>query len=132
MILHYDGLRSEPSIKYLTRMHSSSRMRTVRFSCRLWRGVSAQGKGVSAQGVSTTPPLADPLGRHPCAPLHAGIHLLPTASWDTPPPPPVNRMTDRCKNITLSQTSFTAGKYNTHKLDSVLLIHFQLSTVLFI
>ena len=25
-------------------------------------------------------------------------------------PPPVNRMTDRCKNITLSQTSFAGGK----------------------
>ena len=25
------------------------------------------------------------------------------------PPPPVNRMTHRCKNITLSQTSFTGG-----------------------
>ena len=25
--------------------------------------------------------------------------------------PPVNRMTDRCKNITLSQTSFAGGKY---------------------
>ena len=28
----------------------------------------------------------------------------------TPPPPPVNRMTaDRCKNITLPQTSFESG-----------------------
>ena len=25
--------------------------------------------------------------------------------------PPVNRMTDRCKNITLPQTSFAGGKY---------------------
>ena len=25
-------------------------------------------------------------------------------------PPPVNRMTDRCKNITLPQTSFAGGK----------------------
>ena len=25
------------------------------------------------------------------------------------PPPPVNRMTDRCKNITLPQTSFASG-----------------------
>ena len=27
------------------------------------------------------------------------------------PPPPVNRMTDRCKNITLPQTSFAGGKH---------------------
>ena len=27
------------------------------------------------------------------------------------PPPPVTRMTDRCKNITLPQTSFAGGKY---------------------
>ena len=41
-------------------------------------GVSAQGAGVSAWGVS--------------APMHAGIHT-----------PTVNRMTDACKNITLPQ-----------------------------
>ena len=32
--------------------------------------------------------------------------VCPIACWDTPP---VNRVTDRCKNITLSQTSFTGG-----------------------
>ena len=33
------------------------------------------------------------------------------------PPPPVNRMTDRCKNITLPQTLFVSGnKYTTQKL----------------
>ena len=26
-------------------------------------------------------------------------------------PPPVNRMTDACKNITVSQTSFAGGKH---------------------
>ena len=26
-------------------------------------------------------------------------------------PPPVNRMTNRCKNITLAKTSFRAGNY---------------------
>ena len=33
--------------------------------------------------------------------------------------PPVNRMTDRCKNITLPQTSFAGGKYSSkiHKID---------------
>ena len=34
---------------------------------------------------------------------HAGI---------PPPPPLMNRMTDRCKNITLPQTSFAGGKYS--------------------
>ena len=59
---------------------------------------------------------------HTPAPLHAGIHTFlpqcmlgythtcPIACWDTPPaplhaglhpPPSVNRMTDRCKNISL-------------------------------
>ena len=27
-------------------------------------------------------------------------------------PPPMNRMTDRCKNITLPQTSFAGGNYS--------------------
>ena len=30
--------------------------------------------------------------------------------WEQAPSSPVNRMTDRCKNITLSQTSFAGGK----------------------
>ena len=72
-----------------TSMHSS-RMRTaslltiptVSEEGGAVRGVSARG-GICPVGVS--------------APLHAGIH------------PPVNRMTDRCKNITLPQTSFVGG-----------------------
>ena len=35
-----------------------------------------------------------------CHARHAGI-----------PHPPVNRMTNRCKNITLPQTSFAGGNY---------------------
>ena len=31
-------------------------------------------------------------------------------------PPPVNRMTDRCKNITLPQTSFAGGKNVTWRI----------------
>ena len=31
--------------------------------------------------------------------------------WVGQTPSPVNRMTDRCKNITLPQTSFAGGKY---------------------
>ena len=29
-----------------------------------------------------------------------------------PPPPPVNRITDRCKNITFAQTTFAGGNNN--------------------
>ena len=46
------------------------------------------GRGVSAQGV------------------------CPIACWDIHPAPSVNRITDRCKNITLPQTS-SAGSKNT-------------------
>ena len=42
-------------------------------------------------------------------------------SWGRPPPPeadgPVNRMTHRCKNITLSQTSFTGGNKYDHVIN---------------
>ena len=31
-------------------------------------------------------------------------------SCDTHAPPPVNRITDRCKNITFAQTTFAGGK----------------------
>ena len=46
----------------------------------------------------------------PFAILHVGIQPpMPIACWITPPP--MNRMTDRCKNITLPQTSFEGGNY---------------------
>ena len=45
------------------------------------------GPGESAQGVS----------------LPGGV--CPSACWDTHTPPPVDRMTDRCKNIALPQLS---------------------------
>ena len=46
--------------------------------------------------------------------MHAGIPPHP------PPPTPVNRITDRCKNITLPQTSFAGGKnVNVANLESV-------------
>ena len=45
---------------------------------------------------------APPWQRPPC-------HVTCDASWNRDPP--VNRMTHRCKNITLPQTSFTGGKY---------------------
>ena len=55
------------------------------------RGCLLQG-GVWSQGVS--------------APRECGIPVCTEA--DTP----VNRMTNRCKNITLPQTSFAGGKYH--------------------
>ena len=43
-----------------------------------------------------------------------GLHLEGKGSVSggvgRPPSPPVKRMTDRCKNITLPQTSFAVGK----------------------
>ena len=41
--------------------------------------------------------------------LPRGVYLLGVPAQVLPPP--VNRTTDRCKNITLPQTSFTGGKY---------------------
>ena len=72
-------------------MHSS-RMRTARALTIGWGGVPARG-GIPAWGVY----------------LPGG---LPAQGCTCPgTPPPVNRMTDRCKNITLPQTSF-AGDNN--------------------
>ena len=87
-------------------------MRSARFNGHLYKGDGYLPRsggvsvwGVSAQGVSVqgcvcpggcTPssPCRSPIAccnTSPC-PLHAGIHS-----------PPVNRMTDRCKNITFPQ-----------------------------
>ena len=46
----------------------------------------------------------------PPAARHAGIPPAMHAGIPAPSPPPVNRMTNRCKNITLPQTSFAGGK----------------------
>ena len=69
------------------------------------RGMSAQG-GVYPEGVcpgSCTPSRSRE--KQPCQ-LHAGMH-----------PPPVNRISDRCKNIAMSQTSF-AGRNNCYDLSN--------------
>ena len=72
-----------------TRMHSS-RMRTAHFSYRLgWRSLP-RGGGVCLGGL--------PSGCLPHTHTHTHTHTHP-----------VNRMTDRCKNTTLPQTSFAAG-----------------------
>ena len=104
-----------------TKMHSS-RMRT---SCTLtigWRctcpgNVLGRG-GVPAQGVGVYLPRVIPSWSG--VPAQGALYLpgevyLPGEGicWgSTYPgtPPPVNRMTDRWKNITLSQTSFAGGE----------------------
>ena len=84
-----------------------------------WQGVSAQGS-VSVQGVSAQMGVClGGVGPEGCLPMEGvcpGRCLLrrgvcwggvcpwgfcPSACWDTHPP--VDRMTDRCKNITLPQ-----------------------------
>ena len=53
--------------------------------------------------------------------LHGGVYVGGVSTWGClprggvcltvcTPPAPVNRMTDRCKNITLPQTLFVGGK----------------------
>ena len=68
-------------------------------------------------------PCMPPPSNHACPPAattHAPLeqtHMLPSRDQPCMPPqgatthaPPVNRMTNRCKNITLPQTSFAGGK----------------------
>ena len=68
-----------------TRMHSS-RMRTVCNSSRLLEGVSAPGRGAWSGGVCSGG----------CLVPGGGITACTEAD------PPVNRMTDTCKNITFA------------------------------
>ena len=63
----------------------------------------------------STPPLGVGLGLETCKACHAGIpppletwckacwDTTCNACWDTTTPPPVNRITDACENITLPQ-----------------------------
>ena len=77
-------------------MHSS-RMRTGR-ALTVFRG------GVPARGVYLLEGVYLPRGSVPAQ----GVYLTGGGcTWPgTPTPPPVNRMTDTCKNITLAKTSF--------------------------
>ena len=59
-------------------------------------------------------PRMPPQSNHACPP-RATMHTPVGATTHAPPRgnhtcPPVNRMTNRCKNITLPQTSFAGGK----------------------
>ena len=97
-----------------TRIHSS-RMRTSRSL--LYRGdlpnrdtpplIETPGQRPS---MTEIPPGQRPRpGQRPCPGQRPPCHVTCDACWDRDPPP-VNRMTHRCKNITLSQTSFAGGK----------------------
>ena len=84
-------------------MHSS-RMRTVRSSSHLLgRGVSALvHAGIHPLGLGLDTPMPGP--GHPMPgpghPLALGLDTPPDLGLDSPP---VDRMTDRCKNITFPQ-----------------------------
>ena len=54
-------------------------------------------------GKPTPPPLL----------VDAG-HVTCDACWEAKPPLPMDRMTDMCKNITLSRISFVGGYYTQH------------------
>ena len=103
-------------VSHETRMHSS-RMHTARSSSHL---------GVSTRHPPGTrhPPEQTPRTRHPPGP---GIPLGADLPRDQAPPgpgnPPVNRMTNRCKHITLPQTSFAGGKMavKCHRIDFMFL-----------
>ena len=60
-------------------------------------------KGPSGQRLQIETPLGQrpPVQRTPC-------HVTCDVCWDRDPHPPLNRMTHRCKNITLPQTSLQA------------------------
>ena len=99
-------------------------------------GVSAQKwctpprpKGRHPQTQRQTPPCPGPRGTKspllgytaPC-PLHAGMHTpCPMIAGTHSPPTPMNRITDRCKNITFPKLRLRA----VIKLTLELLHHFQ-------
>ena len=90
--------------------HSCVCTHVVRISQRaLWWGVSAPGEGgcllLGGLLMGGSAP-----GGGVCLWSQGGVsqHALGQT-------PPVNRMTDGCKNITLPQTSFAGGKYKERK-----------------
>ena len=82
------------AISVQTRTHSS-RMRTA-LALTIGRVCTCSGGGVPARGC--TCPWEVPV---------RGVYL--PRGCTCPGTPPVNRKTDKCKNITLSQTSFAGG-----------------------
>ena len=92
-------------LKWKTRMHSS-RMRTGRsltICCSLLpRGDLPARGGFSLPGGSSLPWRVLPAQGRWFLPARGRGEVLPARR---PPPPPVNRSTDTCKNITLATTS---------------------------
>ena len=94
-----------------TRMHSS-RIRTARL-------LTVSRSIPWGEGGLPNPPDADPLldadppplldaDPHPFLDADPPGHVTCNTCWEVNPHP-VNRMTDRCKNITSPQTSFAGG-----------------------
>ena len=120
-------------IEFLARMHSS-RMRTVRNSSHLlsWGGgVSIPLEQAPPRSGTSIPQSSPPPSRHPPSqsrpppqkptPRHAGIP--PAMHAGIAHPSPVNRMTDRCKNITFATSLRTLimQKKSLHVLAHLLL-----------
>ena len=122
----------------LTSIHSS-RMRTTRLLTVMRGGVCIQGEVCPTPGGVPNPGAVCIL-RGVCPTVEGGLHLgvYPTPGgsasrgyaqpWrvciciqglDRPPSPSVNRMTHRCKNITLPQTSFAGGNKNSAESDDI-------------
>ena len=86
-------------------------LRGVRRCLPRGEGVCLAGLGVSAGGWGCLPRGVSAQGGVCLGSVRLG-GLCPIIFWDTFP---VNRLTDRCKNIILSQTSFEGSKYNVQK-----------------
>ena len=94
--LHNLFILQKSECRVTTRIHSS-RMCSARFNGHLYKGgVSAQGWACVCPGCVCPAVCVCPGGCTPSSPCRS-----PIACWDTLTP--VNRMTDRCKNITLPQ-----------------------------
>ena len=76
------------------------------------QGVSASGEGVSAPGEGVCPWMGCllPRGVYARGCLLRGGYSIPACTEADTPPPLVNRMTNRCKNITLATTSLRPVK----------------------
>ena len=99
---------------HLARMYSS-RMRAARLftiSCSAWGSTQPPGcrpLPLDADSPDADPSDADPLWMQTPLDTDPPGHVTCDACWEANSPPPMNRMTHRCKNYLL--TSFADGKY---------------------